>query len=276
MKVLITGSTSKIGQRLIESLIKGGLNFGVLRGDLLNRVSLLEEVKGANLVVHLAAITHSNQEESYWEVNVKGTDNLVQAAKQAGVKRFIFISTRAINPKGGSYSQSKLAAEEIVKNSGIDWVVLRPAEVYGIGRGEMIEQLIKLVKRSYFVPIINNKKYPLAPLYVDDLVDALRKVILKDNLVNKIYTLTGPESFSFKDLVNRICHFYHLKRFKIYLPVFLLKVVFWILKIIPSKTGLAYDQLNRLLSEKSTDISLAKKDLDFNPIKFQKGLDLLK
>lgn len=290
MKVLITGGTSKIGQKLISHLIDNDLDIRVfvqekeflfpeqievMEGDLLHQGSLLKAVEGIGAVVHLAAITHSNQKEFYSQVNVKGTENLVEAAKKSGVSKFIFMSTRAINPKGGAYSQSKLAAEEIIKNSGIDWIILRPAEVYGIGRGEMIDQLIKLVKKSYLVPIINTKQYPLAPLYIDDLIDALEKVIDQDNLINRTYVLAGPESSSFRKLIEQICRFYRLKRLKIYCPIWLIKFALRILSVIPS-SKLVYDQLPRLLSPKSDDISLAKKDIAFNPINFQKGLSLLK
>lgn len=290
MRVLITGGSGKIGQKLINCLAHQDLMIRVLvrrgdsvlsnqveifPGDLLNLASLPEAVKDIEAIVHLAALTHSHIQRLYWWVNVQGTENLIKAAQKAGVNRFILVSTRAIHPKGGAYSQSKLAAEEIVKNSGLNWIILRPAEVYGMAQGEMIDRLIKFVKKSYLVPIIKTDDYPLAPIYIDDLVGALERVVLETNLTNKIYTLTGPESFSFEELVEQICQFFRLKRLKIYCPLRLLKLVFKIFSLMPGQSLLVSDQLSRLCSPKSADISLARKDLAFNPISFQKGLSLL-
>jgi len=290
MKVLITGATGKIGQKLINHLIDHGLSIRILSkrtalnlsgqieiipGDLFNQNDLLKAVENINTIVHLAAVTHSNNQELYWRTNVKGTENLIKAAKKARVSRLIFVSSRAINPNGGAYSQSKLAAEKIVKNSGINWVILRPAEVYGIGQREMIDRLINLVKKTYLVPIINTDKYSLAPLYINDLVDVLGKVISDDSFVNKTYVLAGPESFSFKELVEQICQFFKLKRLKFFCPLLLLKLFFKIINLIPGQSLLAYDQLARFLSSKPVDISLAQKDLGFKPISFQEGLALI-
>lgn len=290
MKVLITGGTGKIGQQLINRLVKDNLDIKVLvrkeaifskdieliYGDLFDQSSLLKAVKGVKIIVHLAAITHSNQKNLYWRVNVRGTENLVKAAKKAGVNKFIFMSTRAINPKGGAYSQSKLAAEEVIKKSGIKWIILRPAEVYGITQRGMIDQLIKYVRNNYFVPLVNSNQFLLAPIYIDDLIDALEKTIKQEALINKTYILAGPENFSFKEIVDQICDFFKLKRLKIYIPVFLLKLFFKLLKVLPIEKGLAYDQLSRFLSPKSTDISLTRHDLEFKPISFKEGLSLLK
>lgn len=289
MKVLITGGAGKIGKKLINVLNKRDLSIRILDkkniidlsdkiefvfGDLFNHDGLKKALKGIDVVVHLAAVTHSNHKEDYWRVNVEGTNNLINSAREAKVKRFIFISTRAISKDGGAYSQSKLSAEKIVKKSKIDWIILRPAEIYGIEHG-MIDQLIKLVRKSYIVPVIDSKELLLSPIHIDDVIDVLEKVILYGNLTNKIYTLSGSESFSFKDVIEQICIVFKLKRLNIYFPLFLLKLIFKILNFIPGKSFLVPDQLPRLLSHKSADISLAEKDLDFKPKKFKQGLSLL-
>lgn len=288
--ILVTGQSGKIGQKLIVRLINKDLVIRVLKrksdlvssnsakvnflsGDLLDPLSLSKAVQGVEIIVHLAAVTHTNKKEIYWQVNTKGTENLIKAANKAGVRRFIFVSTMAINPDGGFYSQSKLAAEQIVKNSGIDWLILRPAEVYGAGG--MIDLLVRLVKKSYLIPIINTDKCSFVPLYINDLVDVLEKVVLNSDLKDKTYTLAGPESFSFQELVEQICQFFGLKRLKIYCPLILLKLIFKMLSFIPRCSFLAYDQISRLLSSKSIDISLAQKDLGFKPISFTKGLSLM-
>lgn len=290
MKVLITGGTGKIGQKLVSRLINKNLSIRVLCrksnsafsnkiviGDLLNQDSLIKAVQGVDVIIHLAAVNNASSKEDYWQTNVKGTENLIKTAKNAGVRRFIFTSTWAINPSGGAYSQSKLAAEEIVRNSELDWIILRPSEVYGTNG--MVGILIRLIRKNYLIPVIKHVNCQLAPIYIDDVIDVLEKLV-SSNLKSKIYTLTGPENLSFEDLVDQICHFYKLKRIKINLSVSLirlaLKPILLFKKVVYNQDVIGIlEKLDRLLLVKSTDINLARKDLGFNPINFKQGLNLL-
>ena len=290
MKVLITGGTGKIGQKLVSRLTNKNLSIRVLCrrsnpafldkiviGDLLDQDSLVKAVQGVDAIIHLAAVNNASSKEDYWQTNVKGTENLIKTAKNAGVRRFIFTSTWAIDPSGGAYSQSKLAAEEIVKNSGLDWIILRPSEVYGTNG--MVEILVRLIRKNYLIPVIKHANCQLAPIYIDDVIDVLEKLV-SSNLKSKIYTLTGPENLSFEDLVDQICHFYKLKRIKINLPVSLIKLalkpILLFKKVVYNQDVISIlEKLDRLLLVKSTDINLARKDLGFNPINFKQGLNLL-
>jgi len=232
---------------------------------------LLKVTRGIETIVHLAAITHTNRQALYWQINTEGTRNLVNAAKINGVRRIILLSTRAIGPNSGPYGKSKLAAEEIVKNSELNWIILRLAEVYGLGSG-MIDRYINLVRKSYFVPIINIDKYPLAPIYIDDVINILKKIVLKSNLNRKIYTLVGPNNYNLEELTDQICKAFKLTRHKIYLPLKLLKAFIYIIGLIPNQRFFYNDQIARFLSPKSADISMVRSDLNFNPISFYKAL----
>lgn len=283
MKVLITGGSGKIGRRLINRLASHNMEIRVLTrkgnlfspngaesvvGALTDPASLFEPVRGAELIIHLAAVTHTKDSRLYWQVNALGTKNLIKAAQTAEVRRFILVSTRAIDPSGGAYSQSKLAAEEMVRNSGISWVVLRLGEVYGNTEGGMIQQLIGAVKKWCVVPVIPCRRSPLTPIHIDDVIYALEKVVSPGGPSNRVYLLAGPETFSFKELVQAICHYYGLTRLKIYCPIFLIRMGFKLFGLVPGQSLMVPDQLARLLSPKSSDISLAKKELQFNPIRF--------
>lgn len=102
-------------------------NCEMVRGDLNEPTSLVRTTENRGTVVHLAAVTHSNREENYFKVNKEGTKNLLDACNRNGVKRFIYVSSRAAHPKGGGYSESKFQAEELVKSSGLSRIILRPA-----------------------------------------------------------------------------------------------------------------------------------------------------
>src|SRR5260370_29196109 len=118
-----------------------------------------------DLVVHFAAVTHARDLERYWNVNLRGTQRLAEAARARGCQRFVFISSRCATAGAGAYGESKLAAEvELKKLSWQSLLIIRPAEVYG-GRGkEGIDRLISLGRRCRVVPLLfGHENNPFAP-----------------------------------------------------------------------------------------------------------------
>jgi nucleoside-diphosphate-sugar epimerase len=280
-KIFITGGTGKIGSFLLGSLKESGYDITLLsrkssnldshpdikfiQGDILDSQSYSQFLRGMDTVLHMAAVTHTNSLVKYFDVNARGTRNLVKASEENGVKRFIHISTRAISPNGGGYSLSKLEAEKYVRESSLDWVILRPSEVYGLGGNEGIELLLGKMDKMPFVPILGTGKYGIAPLHVSDLIGAILSVLGKDELKNKIYTLAGPENFTYRGLVERIMEIKNIRKLKVTVPVLPVKVLVWISGLFFGDRFLIADQVPRLISDKSGDISLAQEELSFEP-----------
>jgi nucleoside-diphosphate-sugar epimerase len=280
-KIFITGGTGKIGSFLLGSLKESGYDITLLsrkssnldshpdikfiQGDILDSQSYSQFLRGMDTVLHMAAVTHTNSLVKYFDVNARGTRNLVKASEENGVKRFIHISTRAISPNGGGYSLSKLEAEKYVRESSLDWVILRPSEVYGLGGNEGIELLLGKMDKMPFVPILGTGKYGIAPLHVSDLIGAILSVLGKDELKNKIYTLAGPENFTYRGLVEKIMEIKNIRKLKVTVPVLPVKVMAWISGLFFGDRFLIADQVPRLVSDKSGDISLAQEELSFEP-----------
>jgi len=288
MKILITGSSGQLGQKLLKELkIFKQLKLRVMDhlsgqmdadksiehvgGDLLNPESLKAATQDIDEVIHLAAITHINKKSLYYQINTAGTKNLLDAARGNGVKKIIFLSSRVAGPNAGDYAKSKMLAEEEVKKSGINWVILCPSEIYGAGNKEAITRLLKLTAKSYIIPIIGSGRYTLAPVLVDDVVKAIVRATLNDQIFNKRYILAGPEQMTYLELIARLSKFLSVKRIKLPLPIILIKILAWALAKLGSDL-IVQDQLPRLLSKKSADIYLAKQDLDFQPVKFETGI----
>ena len=137
-RVLVTGGTGVLGKgvvsRLQESHIvrvmshRPGSQKGVewARADLLSGVGLKEAVRGTDMVVHAAS---SPQRETY-QVDVLGTKKLLEEAKQAGVGQFFYISIVGIDRIPYAYYRHKLAAEQLVKQSGLAWSILRATQFH--------------------------------------------------------------------------------------------------------------------------------------------------
>ena len=243
-----------------------------ITGDLLFPGSYEAALRGIDTILHMAAVTHTNNVSKYYEVNSNTTLKLLEAAKAHGVRRFIFISTRAISEKGGHYSRSKAIAEGYVRKSGMDWVILRLGEVYGIFSKTGVDMLIRNIKRFPFVPVVGNGQYRLAPIHISDIISSIIAVIEAKDKVNKVYNITGPEGFTYNELVDKISNLEGLSRVKVHIPLALVRILSKMCARIPKCDFLAEDQLPRLLCKKDEDISPAAKDINFHPARLEETI----
>jgi len=293
MNVLITGATGKIGKIILNELLtekqfkifallrkndKSDVNLKtkVLRGDLTDLSSLRKAVKDVgtvDTVLHLAAVTHTNSKPEYYQINLDGTKNLIKISEEIKVKRIIFISSRAACIGGGDYAESKLAAEVEIKKSKLSWLILALGEVYSINGDDEINRLYKFIKNHFFIPIIGKGEYKLAPVYIDDVVRAIGNAIKRKKLIGKRYIICGSENYSYKEFVTMLIDFIAVKKQIVYIPLFFLRLFFWLVSFLKVKI-VAYDQLDRLIVKKPSDISQSIGDLDFNPRKISEVLKL--
>ena len=133
--LLVTGASSEMGSALIRQLLNNSdlkiramvhrslVNVSgceIRPGNLKNKGLLVRALSGVDTVVHMAALTKSTRESDYFEVNVSGTKNLIDACLESGVKKIIYISSVAVSSDGGGYALSKLEAENCIKKSGLN------------------------------------------------------------------------------------------------------------------------------------------------------------
>lgn len=173
MTILVTGATGLVGARLVPRLIDAGFacrtlmregkappaGASAVAADLLDPTSLARAVEGVSAIIHLAAVFRTPDADLIWKSNLDGTRNLIAAAQaQAPEVRFILASTSNIygadGPRPGqeadavdpqqAYPASKLAAENALRESGLNWSIQRFGFVYGDGDGHL-EELPRLV-----------------------------------------------------------------------------------------------------------------------------------
>jgi nucleoside-diphosphate-sugar epimerase len=213
--VLVTGASGGIGRALLSALRGAGWTTRCLvhrrpvdhadelvPGDLRDVESLTGAVLGANAIIHLAATTHARTTSAYDRVNVEGTRALVRAAEAAAVGRFLHVSTRAISPEGGAYSRSKLRAEDVVRSSGIEHVIVRLPEVYGLGGSEGVDDIIRRAQRGSAIPVVGSGSDEICPVHADDVIPALVAALVSSSAANRTYTLAG-ECMSAREFAER-------------------------------------------------------------------------
>lgn len=234
-RIFITGSTGFLGKHLAQALLSSHplrlLIHKTSPSAFFNRQSI-QTISGAlnnitnemlcdvHTIIHLAAITHGST-EAYERVNVQGTAHLLFAASKTGVRRIIYISSRAIGPACGSYGDSKARAEKLVEKSGIPFVIVRPAEVYDdtFSSPEGIGKLARYIKHFPIVPFPSHHHALLAPIHIDDIIAAILRIIENNPPSSTLYTLAGPETLTIKETMWRIKNHFHLHRIFVPLPL---------------------------------------------------------
>ena len=286
MKLLVTGASSILGKNLTTELLKienisirflehhtpvKRENCQTIKADIQDAEGLDQVCSGIDVVIHLAALTHSSSMKAYFEVNEKGTEKLLTACRKNKVTRFIYISSVAATEMGGEYGVSKLRGEEKVKSSDLDWVVLRPSEIYGPGMDEGIGKLISWVERFPVIPVIGDGSCFLSPVYVNDIVQAIVEIFKKDSLKNITLNLCGPEEMTMNEVINRFAQFHKVKRKKIHIPRWFARLGISLLSALNLKF-LFPDQIPRLLCKKDFKIFSTQNLIPYKPKKIEEGL----
>lgn len=184
LRIAVTGATGFVGGRLLE--VAAGRPLACLtrraqepregvtwvRGDLSNTQALDELCADADAVIHIAGVINGDA-AAFEEGNVLGTARLLEAAAKQGVERFVHVSSLAARePEVSLYGASKRRSEQLVLDSGLDAVIVRPPAVYGPGDRETLE-LFKMAKRGLVVLPPPGR---LSLIHADDLADLLLRL----------------------------------------------------------------------------------------------------
>ncbi len=245
--VLVTGGTGFIGRRLVAALLEQGARVRVLTrgsgveqrffqppsavetvvGDLTDPASLTPACAGVETVFHIAGFAHADADDApdfaarHWAVNAQGTFDLLDAARVAGVQRFLFLSTvKAVGDPGPRcvaedwdappetpYGRAKRAAEERVlavgRASEMQTVNLRPALVYGPGMKANLLRLIEAVRLGWLPPLpeTGNRR---SLVHVDDVVQALLLAAEHPAAAGQTYFVTDGRPYSGRELYRLI------------------------------------------------------------------------
>ena len=186
----VTGATGFVGAHFVNLAVREGFTVQALtrsaqdarpgvrwmRGSLADSDSLTALCTGADAVIHIAGIVNAPTRAVFEAGNVAGTLEIVEAAKRAGVPRFVHVSSLAAKyPELSIYGDTKARAEKIVAASGLDWTAVRPPWVYGPGDGDTLD-LFKAAKLG-FIPLPPNPEGKLSAVHVDDLSRALLAMV---------------------------------------------------------------------------------------------------
>lgn len=232
-KVAVTGVSGFTGSALVNKLLAEGYqvqalarhsttipikaNLTIVPGDLSDTQALAKLVAGAETVFHIAAMYRSEGNyEEFHAVNVDGTQALLTASKEAGVKRFIYCSTIGVHGNVAStpadenapfnprdfYQDTKLLAETICRDAhgkNIQTVIIRPCAIYGPGDTRMLKMFKMLKKRAFF--FVGNGQPNFHPVYIDDLVQGFMLAMTVKEAAGETFIIGGPRYMPLRDYV---------------------------------------------------------------------------
>jgi nucleoside-diphosphate-sugar epimerase len=232
-QVLLTGVNGFIAGHLAERLLRDGCRVrgtarrpdaagwlaaqgvDVVRADLLDRASLIRAAEGCGAVVHTAAWTGGPElsPEQAWASNVDGTGNMLAAAAAADVERFVYLSSVAVYglnrapvidesaltpPVGQLYPDSKIAAEEKVRDSGLSAVIVRPASTYGPRGAAWTIGPVEAIRRNRLA-LLGRDDGLVTPGYIDNVVDGLRLTLTHPAAVGGTFNLCDDRAVTFRE-----------------------------------------------------------------------------
>lgn len=301
MSILITGHTGFVGQALVKALPENLLRLvgrrkmeqqaGVFfKKQLTASEDFSDCLEGVKVVIHCAARVHVMEDtsadplSSYREINVAGTLNLARQAAASGVRRFIFISTIKVNGEGtlpgcpftssdinqatDAYGISKAEAEVALKSlcadTGMEFVIIRPPLVYGLGVKANFAAMLKLAKKNLPLPLgsIHNGRSMVA---LDNLVDLIVTCIDHPKAANQTFLVSDDNDVSTTELLKLMVKAYGKKPLLIPVPMS------WF-RIVGKLTG-KQAIVDRLCGNLQVDITHTKETLGWKPpISVEEGI----
>jgi NADH dehydrogenase len=225
---------------------------------------------GVDGVVHLVAIPRETGGRRFEDVNVTGVRRVVDAARAAGVRRFVHLSVlgAAEDPKL-RYLHSKWRGERIVRESGLEWVVLRPSLLFGEGDGFF--NLVRVTLKWWspgVVAIPGDGSTRFQPLSVEDLAVAVERSLLEPGLVGSILELGGPEHVTYRQIVDRVMAATGIRRLKLGLPISLLSALTTVTDRVLPIFPVSHDQISSLQRPNYTDLDAFERAVGVRPRAF--------
>lgn len=220
MNVFITGASGFVGSHLVKALSadraidqiyalyrkKEQIAFLPKVNPVIGDLDKLPEIKCGKKIdvfIHLAGYFKNESKKLCEKVNLQGTRNAIAFCRSNGINRIFFYSTINVNLKSkGNYAITKLMAEEEIKKSGLEYMILRPALIYE-GRKGSLGKIIGYVEKLPFVPVFGDGSAKEQPIHINELVD-LTVAMIKDFRPGYILYAAGRDAMSFSEMVDII------------------------------------------------------------------------
>jgi len=274
MKVCVAGGTGLLGRAIVPALLDAGHEVVVLsrsnpatdpidpraawvHGDVTDPGGLVEPLRGMDAVVDAVQFPKSPVENprkglTFERIDLGGTKNLVDAAKAAGVPRFIGLSgAGAAEDARYHWLRFKWQEEEHIRASGLTYTIFRPSWIYG-PRDVSLNRFLGFAKFLPFIPVIGDGKTRLNPLFVNDLGRHVAAALTVAGTENRLFEIGGPEVLTMDEIIRTALAAHGKKRFLLHQPGWLMKIVASVAQFMPGRP-LTPDAIDFILMDPISD-----------------------
>ncbi len=238
MKILLIGASGFLGQELLKSLLvyhdiekmyclihKNAITIEdkrlhMISGDIKN-LSVLYLTEKIDICVLLSGITNGRgySAKDTMNINYGGTKNAIQYCKQYGIKKIILTSSINVQlKKMGAYAKSKQLAEKAVVDSDMQYIIFRPALIYGYHQKLGLGVIEKSIRKMGIVPVFGNGKKLEQPVFVKECADIMAYYIIHEQK-NRIIEVLGKKAYTYNELCKSIAKLINKKVILIHLPI---------------------------------------------------------
>lgn len=299
-KILVTGGTGVMGRRLLAQLmakghevrvmaLPGDPNLGatrkmgaeVVEADVADAASLVGVCQDVHTVYHLAAVILApGREEIFTRVNVNGTRHILAEAKKNGVTHFVHISSASVvYPHPNAYSLSKRLAESLVKESGLNWTIVRPTLAYEDNGAAEFMHYVAFLKRFPVVPLIGGGRALKSPVHVEDIIQGLVGLFGQRNVFGKVYNFSGGSALSLRKMSELLLEWMGCPVRFITLPIGLCRAGARLVRLLSPwlfrEPLLTWQTISGVTQDANLDNTWARQDFGYSPRPFEEGIRTL-
>lgn len=222
MKIFVTGGSGFVGSEIIRQLLAAGHTVRSLvhskkasasapqlelwPGDATEAESLQGALAGCDAIIHLIGIIREvpDQQVTFQRLHVDATRNILAAAREQGIRRYLQMSANGTRPDGvAEYHKTKWAAEELVRAAGLDATIFRPSLIFGPGDA-FVNMLAAIIRRTPIVPVIGDGEYQMTPVAVGNVATGFVRALAQPESIGEIYHCCGPQTFTYNQLLDEI------------------------------------------------------------------------
>lgn len=299
MGILVTGAAGFVGSNTIKQLVEEGKpvramvrdaekarrrlagvedSIEIVIGDVRDTASLDAAMTGITTVVHLVAVALEKRGQTYDLINYQGTVNVVDAARRAGVSRFVYMSQNGANSAlPYPFLRSKGRAEDYVAEYAPRWTTLRPSSIFGT-QDEFFNAIARMVRLTPLVfPLIGMGKATFQPVSVHNVAQSVVRALDDDNTIGRKLGLGGPEVLTLGEIERRIFKAMEVRRLLFPAPVWLLRVPVFIMERLLPGSPVTSGLLDLLALPNVVEENALTEDFGIEPTPFRdEHIDYLK
>jgi NADH dehydrogenase len=263
--IFVTGGSGFVGGHVVHELRGRGLAVRCLvrdprkaskleswgcelaHGDMTDPASVRRGVEGAEAVVHLVAI-RQGRERQFQRIMVDGSRDLLAAAKDAGAKRFVHMSALGTSEESKDlvpYYRAKWEMEQLVRASGLPFVIFRPSFVFA-GDGGILPTFAKLARLSPVTPIVGRGRQRIQPIWAEDVAMYFAEGLQRDDVAGRLFELGGPDTVTWNDFWERLKRALGVRRRSVHVPMALMRANAFVTERLPGSIPLTRDLLKML------------------------------